>query len=143
MPCSAYSLREVLDVAEIHPFYSTSKYPPSEAVLREISDKASSNSEEADLSKQPLSRKPDLCVNLVIFWTKSDGVLGIRLLRDSSTTLVLKTHIATMSTQALLEVETVTSHCSLGQTLSKTEDTEPNLESSSGMWGSFSEETGS
>lgn len=58
---SNYSLGEVLAASQLHPFYSDSQYPPNEQALRESRQRAATQDAEANLRKQPLLIKNDLC----------------------------------------------------------------------------------
>ncbi|KAF5554380.1 hypothetical protein FNAPI_6461 [Fusarium napiforme] len=55
-----YSLADVLAVARMHPFYSSTQYPPDEDAIQRAREEAASNYERPDLNSWPLLRKSDL-----------------------------------------------------------------------------------
>ncbi|KAE8380440.1 hypothetical protein BDV26DRAFT_302870 [Aspergillus bertholletiae] len=61
MAPTTFPLREVLAVADIHPFYNPNvQYPPSPEALKSALELAHKQSEDSDLSSRPLVSKKDL-----------------------------------------------------------------------------------
>ncbi|CZR38165.1 uncharacterized protein FPRO_06644 [Fusarium proliferatum ET1] len=59
-PSPTYSLADVLAVAQIHPFYCSTQYPPDDKTIQDAREKAASKYERPDLKSWPLLRKADL-----------------------------------------------------------------------------------
>lgn len=62
-PSPAYSLVDVLAVAQMHPFYCSAQYPPDEDAIQDAREEAAQKFEQFDLKAWPLLLKNDLYVS--------------------------------------------------------------------------------
>lgn len=69
MATSFYSLADILSVAQVHPFYSDTQYPPTREWLAHILQAAQANPKPGrDLKSFPLTSKHTLYVSSVLIW---------------------------------------------------------------------------
>ncbi|PWY74488.1 hypothetical protein BO94DRAFT_606939 [Aspergillus sclerotioniger CBS 115572] len=79
MSAGFYSLAEILSVAQVHPFYSDTQYPPTREVLAHILQAAQANPKAGrDLESFPLTRKHSLYQQISRLTVDKDARNGYR-----------------------------------------------------------------